>query len=380
MRFSSTQYPVTWFRDRYVDGTLSLKPPYQRRPVWAKKQKCYLIESILLGFPIPELYVQHATTTEGRSSFAIVDGQQRIRAVLQFIGVDSDPNEQDFNGFVLDQLDEASEFKNLSFRNLPDAAKLRIFEYHLAVRSLTETSESELREMFTRLNKYLTAAKPQELRNARYSGPLLRMVETLAEYEYWVENKIVSPAVIRRMGDYEFISELVIGVLHGPQGGGSADIDEYYRNYEDYEYEFPEQRRARRFFDKTLELIEGIFPNIREVPRWGNKTDFYTLFVGIATLLRTHDLQKKEFKKVAATLVRFGEQVSLRLADEDYSASDNVVSYVRAVEKGANDKARRAVRHDTLLRVISRYFVEKKTVPKLRLVSKAAVAKKVPSR
>src|SRR5690349_6065204 len=102
MQFAPFPQYISWFRDRYVDGSLTIKPTYQRRPVWARKQKCYLIESILLGFPIPEIYVQHSTTAEGISSFAIVDGQQRIRAILQFIGVERDPKEQEFNSFVLD--------------------------------------------------------------------------------------------------------------------------------------------------------------------------------------------------------------------------------------------------------------------------------------
>src|SRR5713101_215014 len=80
MRFGPSPQLISWFRDRYLDGSLTIKPPYQRRPVWAMKQKCYLIESILLGFPIPEIYVQSTTSAEGISSFAIVDGQQRIRA------------------------------------------------------------------------------------------------------------------------------------------------------------------------------------------------------------------------------------------------------------------------------------------------------------
>lgn len=359
MQFAPSPQFISWFRDRYVDGSLTIKPPYQRRPVWAKKQKCYLIESILLGFPIPELYVQHNTTAEGISTFAIVDGQQRLRAILQFIGVDRDPKEQDFNSFVLDQLPASSKFKDQAFSDLSDDDKRRFFNYQLAARSLITDSESELREMFTRLNKYLTAAKPQELRNARFSGPFLKMVEGLAENDYWFENRIVSAALIRRMGDFEYISELLIGVLHGPQGGSSAVIDEYYRIYEDYEYEFPEQRRARKFFEQTLDVVRGVFPNIKDVPRWGNKTDFYTLFVGIASLLKTHELPKKAYKNVGTSLTEFAEQVNVRLGDEDAKASANVVSYVRAVEKGANDKARRADRHEAVLKVVTKYFVPK---------------------
>ncbi|MGZ8842290.1 MAG: DUF262 domain-containing protein [Pyrinomonadaceae bacterium] len=355
MKFGPAPQLISWFRDRYLDRSLTIKPPYQRRPVWAMKQKCYLIESILLGFPIPEIYVQSTTTAEGATTFAIVDGQQRIRAILQFIGVESDPQEEEFNKFVLDKLPNTSPWKDKSFADLTTTEKSDFYGYQLAVRLLQTHSEVELRDMFERLNKYLTPAKPQELRNARFSGPLVRLVEALANDEYWAENRIVSPQLIRRMGDFEFISELLIGVLHGPQAGSAAVIDEYYSTYEDYDDEFPEQRRAKKSFEKTLEVIRNLFPNIKET-RWGNKTDFYTLFVGLATLLKSHDLPPRNYARVASVLNTFAEEVNLRLSNERAKVSEDAVSYVRAVEKGANDKARRAERHRALVDVIEEFF------------------------
>lgn len=129
MKFGPSPQLIIWFRDRYVEGNLTIKLPYQRRPVWAKKQKCYLIESILLGFPIPEIYVQNTRTPDGKTKYAIVDGQQRIRAILQFIGADDDPNEEEFNKFTLDKLPASSPWKNMSFSDLRDSEKIEFFNY-----------------------------------------------------------------------------------------------------------------------------------------------------------------------------------------------------------------------------------------------------------
>src|SRR5207249_10762674 len=108
MDFHSTEQTISWFRDRYREGSLEIRPPYQRKPVWVGRQKCYLIESILMGLPVPEIYVQQTTSADGSTTYAIVDGQQRIRTVLQFIGSDADPEEQAYNKFVLDKLDASS--------------------------------------------------------------------------------------------------------------------------------------------------------------------------------------------------------------------------------------------------------------------------------
>jgi uncharacterized protein with ParB-like and HNH nuclease domain len=66
-------------------NALVLRPPFQRNPVWTETQRSYLIDSILRGYPIPELYMQEAVDSKGREVHTVVDGQQRIRACLEFV-------------------------------------------------------------------------------------------------------------------------------------------------------------------------------------------------------------------------------------------------------------------------------------------------------
>ncbi len=358
MQFSSTQQTISWFHQEYMKGNLELKPPFQRKPVWVSRQKCALIESILLGLPVPEIYIQVSTSPDGKTTYAVVDGQQRVRTVLQFIGCDTDPAEEDENKFSLDKLPPESKWQDYTFEELLDKKKSEFWSYEFAVRLLKTSNEDDVRDMFKRLNRYLSPLKPQELRNATYMGPFVSLVTRLADNEYWAANRIVTPASIRRMGDVEFVSELVIGVLHGPQGGSRKIIDEYYATYEDYEEEFPEQRRATRLFHETLTLIQDLLPEISE-SRWGNKTDFYTLFVSLALLLRTNVPVKTKLSSLQEALDKFTDKVDRRLANENSRAPQNVVTYVRAVEKGANDKKRRADRHSVLLEVIEPYFTKK---------------------
>jgi hypothetical protein len=358
MNFDSSTQNIAWFRDRYLETNLTIKPPYQRKPVWAARQKCYLIESILKGLPVPEIYIQQTTTAEGKTNYAIVDGQQRIRTVLQFIGSETDPAEQDYNKFVLDKLPTGSSWRNLTFNELPDETKKTFYGYKFAVRYLNTESDDEVRDMFQRLNRYLTPLKPQELRNATFTGPSVKLVLGLADGEYWAENRIVTPAAIRRMSDVEFVSELLIGALHGPQGGSPAAIDAYYEQYEDYDDEFPEQRRGELLFDQTLNLIQRILPNIKAT-RWANKTDFYTLFVALAALIRSKTLPTSKIAQVRAALENFAGDVDQRLADPNAGVTQDAISYARAHEKGANDKMRRAHRHAALSNVIGGWFKEK---------------------
>jgi hypothetical protein len=178
--------------------------------------------------------------------------------------------------------------------------------------------------------------------------------ESLADDEYWAENRIVTAAAIRRMADIEFVAELLIGVIHGPQGGSAAIIDDYYQQYEDYEDEFPDQKQGTRVFGETLALMKSLFPDIK-TSRWSNKTDFYSLFVAVASLLRAGNAVVK-VTPMRKALDRFESEVEKRIQDEHTRVSKNVSDYVRAVAKGANDKSRRGARHQALLPVLSLHF------------------------
>jgi len=352
MEFDYAPHPITWLRDRYREGNLTLRPPYQRKPVWTPKQKCYLIESILMTLPVPEIYVQESISPDGETRYAVVDGQQRVRTVLQFIGADQDPEEAESNNFVLDRLPADSPWRNLPFQALGDDARKRFYGYKFAFRFLKTESDDAVRDMFRRLNKYLSPLKPQELRNATYQGPFSALALRLSDADYWVESKIVTAAAIRRMNDIEFVSELIIGVMHGPQAGSSKVIDDYYFQYEDYEDEFPNQKETEHIFETTLNVVRLIFPTIKET-RWANKTDFYSLFVAVAQLVRDGEkFSNARSSRLRDRLLTFAGAVAKRLADEQAVVTKQAIEYVRAVEKGANDKARRASRHQVLLKLL----------------------------
>jgi hypothetical protein len=177
-------------------------------------------------------------------------------------------------------------------------------------------------------------------------GPFARLSEKLADNPYWAENSIVTAAAIRRMGDVEFGSELLIGVLHGPQGGGASLIDQYYTQYEDFDDEFPSQKKASKTFEEALELIKKMLPDIKS-SRWSNKTDFYSLFVALASAKDFAELAKK-MPNIQKEIIDFGTAVDDAQAGEAKPAY--IENYNTAIEKGANDKARRATRHEILVK------------------------------
>ena len=157
----ATTSTVAWFWNRLREGTLNMKPPFQRNPVWLEPQKAYLIDTILRGYPVPELYLQTSVTGQGAEQHIIVDGQQRVRACLEFIN----------NGFTLG--DESEKYAGLSFDELDEDVKKQIFQYKFVIRLLPELGDAEIREIFGRLNRNNMALNRQELRKATYWGEFI---------------------------------------------------------------------------------------------------------------------------------------------------------------------------------------------------------------
>lgn len=353
MRFRSSPQSISWFRDLHMSGRLTLKPRYQRNPVWMARQKAYLVESILEGLPIPEVFIQIDTDPDGSEDYAVVDGQQRIRAILQFIGADGDPDQTEFDQFALDKLQPESHWYGKAFTDLTDNEKRTFFSYQVSVRLLEDASDDEVKDMFKRLNKFTSPLKPAELRNATYGGPFAALALKYAdEYgDFLTENRIVTAESIRRMADIEFFAELIIGALHGPQGGSAANIDQYYQQYEDLETGFPHERQVRKLLPEALQLVAKTMPDLRET-RWSNKSDFYTLVVAIASLIKAGRLGVDRADELRSRVTSFAADVEARLNDEEFRASEDVIDYAKAVSRGVNEKSRRVARHTALVNVI----------------------------
>ena len=349
MRYMATSHPISWFTERDAEGNLTLRPQFQRRPVWTDRQKSNLIESILLGLPVPEIYMQIITQPDGVSEYVVVDGQQRITAILDFVG--ALPRKP----FELRHLDDTSPWSSYTFNDLTPDKRTAFYGHSMAVRYLQDATPDEIKDLFRRLNKYLTPLNAQELRNATYKGPFLKLSETLAEEPFWSENRLATPESIRRMRDIEFVSDLLIGVLHGPQSGNTKTLDDYYAVYEDHEREFPQQRECRRRFTHTLELIQEMLPDIRST-RWSNRTDFYTLFVTTSHLLRTHFLPYDRMESARKQLDEFAGDITKFQEDESTSVSEEIISYVDAIRRGSSDRHRRGVRHQTLLQILGQFY------------------------
>ena len=335
---SSTTHNVAWLNKRYQAEELQLRPPFQRNPVWTEKQKSYLIDTILHGYPIPELYMQEYTDADGNDVYVIVDGQQRVRACLEFI-----------RGEYAFSAKDSPKWADMRFNDLSEDERKRIYNYNFVVRILPEIPEDELRAIFSRLNRHVVALNKQELRHATYWGEFIELVEKLSDGDGWTEIGLFTPNDVRRMIDIEYVSELAVGFLHGLQNKKES-LDRW---YEAYENEFPDRRRMEKALTSTLLEITRILPEISRT-RWRKKSDFYSLFLLMAEYSSKFPLAGDKRLKLEKGLTKFSNDVDAYLRDRTAGAtlSKSIKEYSGAVERAASDLARRRTRRAELAKVI----------------------------
>jgi hypothetical protein len=337
---------IAWFNDRHRGDELEMHPPFQRNPVWTDKQKKYLLDTILRGLPIPELYMQDIVDENGAQQYIVVDGQQRTRACLEFVAGE----------FPLDP-QESPEWGEVYFEELPATEKQKIFRYKFVVRTLPEMPEPQLRGIFKRLNRNVVALNAQELRHATYSGFFINAMQQESDVNpFWGESGIFSTNDIRRMLDVEYISELAVGVLHGPQDK-KKKLDDYYQRYETT---FEEKDIVRETFQKTTAEISVVL-NVRGT-RWRRKSDFYSLFLVMAAHSSVFPLSRDARTRAANDLNAFADRVTefLKIDLENADAVEqwprNVARYGIAVERAASDLASRRARQEVLEELLAPAF------------------------
>jgi hypothetical protein len=327
-----THRTVAWFRKAAEGEGLVLAAPFQRNAVWTIKQKAYFIDTILNGLPIPELYMQDVGYADGSESHIVIDGQQRIRAALGFV-----------NGeFALEGEDVAEKWRGKRFDDLTEAQRRDVFAYKFVVRILPPAPESEVRAIFSRLNRNTVALNEQEIRNSTYWGAFIQCVQGLAEDPFWAESGIFTADDHRRMRDHEFISELVAAWL----GGAQNKKDGLDRMYAEYERKFPQRKEVEKLFRATTAQIAAMIPDLRGT-RWRKKSDFYTLFLALLRRAKQFPLSERDSAVLAGRILGFADAVddTLKLAEAEGRPVDpRVADYARAVVRATSDKSSRVAR------------------------------------
>ncbi|MBI2756751.1 MAG: DUF262 domain-containing protein [Chloroflexi bacterium] len=187
-------------------------PGFQRKFVWTQRQASRLIESFLLGLPVPALFL-YADPDTGEQQ--VIDGQQRLMSVVQFFdGTFHNASMAKGKQFRLIGLGDDSQYASCTARDLEERFKPQFAKLNDAVmrafmiKQLDPNDATSIYHIFERLNTGGSRLLGQEIRNCVYHGPLNELIGRLNCNADW-RRIIGTPMPDARMRDIEMILRFV---------------------------------------------------------------------------------------------------------------------------------------------------------------------------
>lgn len=159
---------------------INLNPAWQRGPAWREPRRVLLIDSILRGMDIPKIYLRRLPPG-GLYDYEAVDGQQRLRAIWDFLGK---PSQYDkLQAFSLKSRPALSpinghEISERTFSTLDQTLRDQFMEFNVGIGEITESTNDEITVLFARLQMGMPL-NPAELRNADL-GPMRNIIQLMA--------------------------------------------------------------------------------------------------------------------------------------------------------------------------------------------------------
>lgn len=327
-------------------GEIQVNREYQRsNKIWPVAAQSYLIESILLGFPIPKLTLRQVTDIKTRASFReIVDGQQRSQAIADF-----------YNGRLrLSDRVDTEELKGQKLSELDESYQTAFLNYRLAVDVFVGASDHDVRETFRRMNSYMVPLNPEEQRHAEFQGPFKWFIHRLAKrYDrHFTMSGLFKEKSLLRMQDMKLLTEVAHAFYHGIQTTNKSLLQALYKRFE------------QKFVGEG-ELEARIATALDRLFSWESLTNgelmkpfmAYSLILAIMHADRPIDTLSPAVNGLHGNISENAEANLTALA-EDFTNRDEEVDitykrFVDASTKSTNTRANRATRFGYFFRAIT---------------------------
>ena len=344
MNIGRTQYRLSDFVSWQRAGVLSLSPSFQRRPVWKKDAKSFLVDTVVRGLPMPVIYLRERLNLDKQETVReVVDGQQRLRTLLGFVDESLLP---DFapqrDRFSVKKLHN-DEVAGVPFTKLVKEHRERILGYEFSAHVLpTVIEDREVLQMFARLNATGVKLNGQELRNAEWFGEFKTSMYALAleQLDRWRGWGVLTEDQIARMKEVEITSDLVMSMIKGLTGKTQKRIDSLYLEFNEV---FKERIVVEDRFRKTMNLINGLMNGPLKESIFTSEVHFFSLWVFIYDRLwgLGTALEKKKAKAMPSNLEK-----ALRSISESFSEQSVPRHVLDAVQRASADQGRREMRLD----------------------------------
>lgn len=219
---------------------------YQRSDmVWPTTAQSFLIETILLNFPVPKMSIHQKLDVKARKVVKnIVDGQQRSKAILNF-----------YEGNLrLTRANILEEFAGRTFSELDEVHQVQFLNYGLNFDVFVGANDEDVREVFRRMNSFTVPLNPEEKRHSEFQGLFKWYVNQLSSnYDLGFEmTGVLSTKQLYRMQDAKLLTEVIKAMVDGITTTNAAHLTAFYKKYDK---EFPLQAEIDEALSGALQFL-----------------------------------------------------------------------------------------------------------------------------
>lgn len=311
-------------------------PEFQRGFVWTYRQAARFIESLLMGFPVPGIFLWRNPQTE---RLFVVDGQQRLRTLQSYYQGVLRGRE-----FALPERTSPYQivhprFQGRTYRALEDEDRRRldnsIIHSTIVNQERPPEDDSSIFYLFERINTEGTPLQPQEIRTAIYQGKLIDLLGQLNDLPAWRE---VYGRVSPRMKDRELILRF-FALLYSVQDY-ARPMKEFLNRYTGNNRNLsgqPEEQLTKVFSDAIGTVNEALGSRAFRPIKAFNAAVYDAVMVGVARRLERGPIRDREAMKQAYDAL---------MADQSF-----VATYTRATADAENVRKRLRLATDAFSRV-----------------------------
>ena len=283
IKYDTRDYVIRYLKQLYEEDSLYVPLSYQRNFIWTEKDKCFFIESVLMGLPIPFMFF--SDTEDGR--IEIVDGAQRTQTLVEFLQ----------GNLRLSGLEMLTESNGFTFNDLDPAIQRKFENTNIRVVFLEDgTTEKVRQEIFKRINTGGKKALPTETRRGSIEGVFMSFLEACTKNEEFNKLAPRSKQTEKRYEGVELVSRFFAYFDNYDEdfpnytGNVALYIDDYIQNMNEKWEKNNQSNEYKAVFESMLKFVEKYIgsrgfrkkENSKSTPR----ARFEAISVGIALALK----------------------------------------------------------------------------------------------
>ncbi|MEO9458002.1 MAG: DUF262 domain-containing protein [Lentilitoribacter sp.] len=300
--------------ERLSDGKLDLQPDFQRKFVWTQDHQEEFIDTILHGFPFPEIYVCQGEydAKNFRTSQEVIDGQQRLTTIKRYI-------ENKFDKPLK---------KVPIFDELGGDMQKQFMSYKLVVRDIGEVEQATVREIFRRINLTKFKLEDIEIQNAIYDGQFISAAKHIAKNISLEQFGVFHESEFTRMVDVYFVLQVMATYERNGYFNRDSEIEKCVAEFND---EYPNSAEISKKLIELIQVIESI--GLEPDSIWFRKSNFFTL---VMELLWAEDISEDIARRL--------NEMDVAVIKHKYSPESELGTYYSYMYQGTNNRKARVIR------------------------------------